>query len=90
MKFGRGYEEVNEKLSRKSRYTMSCYNCNYFYMSKDDDEEVCQNSRVLEYDMVISPTNIYCHYWEPCVDETPERPKEIKPIKSILKARRKK
>lgn len=64
MKFNRGYKEVRDRVSKGSKYTMSCYNCEYFYQDFGDDEEVCQNPGVLKYDMVITPTNIYCNKWK--------------------------
>lgn len=64
MKFNRGYKEVRERVSKGSKYTMSCYNCEYFYQDFGDKEEVCQNSNVLKYDMVITTTNIYCNHWK--------------------------
>lgn len=64
MKFTRGYDLVREKLSKGSKYTMSCYNCEYFYQDFGDKEEVCQNPNVLKYDMVVTATNIYCSRWK--------------------------
>lgn len=64
MKFSRGYGAVRERVSKGSVYTMSCYNCEYFYQDFGDKEEVCQNPNVLQYDMVVTPTNIYCNRWK--------------------------
>lgn len=64
MKFERGYKPVRDKISKGSKYTMSCYNCEYFYQSFGDKEEVCQNQNVLKYDMVVTQNNIYCNYWK--------------------------
>lgn len=64
MKFSRGYKEVRERVSKGSKFTMSCYNCEYFYQDYSDKEEVCQNPNVLKYDMVITATNIYCNHWK--------------------------
>ena len=64
MKFTKGYDAVRERVAKGSRYTMSCYNCEYFYQDFGDKEEVCQNSGVLKYDMVVTPTNIYCNKWK--------------------------
>lgn len=63
MKFDRGYKAVRERVSKGSKYTMSCYNCEYFYQGLSDKEEVCQNPNVLKYDMVVTATNIYCNRW---------------------------
>ena len=62
--FTRGYDPVRQKVSKGSRFTMSCYNCEYFYQAVGDKEEVCQNPDVLKYDMVITDTSIYCNRWE--------------------------
>lgn len=62
--FTRGYGEIREKLSKRSRFTMSCFNCHYFYQAVGDKEEVCQNPDVLKYDMVVTETSIYCNRWE--------------------------
>lgn len=64
MKFSRGYKDVRERVSKCSKYTMSCYNCEYFYQDFNDEEEVCQNPNVLKYDMVVTTTNIYCNHWK--------------------------
>lgn len=61
--FVRGYSPVREKLLKKSRFTMSCYNCGYYYQAVGDKEEVCQNPDVLKYDMVVTDNNIYCNRW---------------------------
>ena len=59
-----GYSEVRKRVSKGSKYTMSCYNCNYFYQSEEDTEEVCQNLDVLSFDMIITDTTVYCNRWE--------------------------
>ena len=61
--FTRGYSEVRQRVEKGSRFTMSCYNCDYFYQAVGDKEEVCQNPDVLKYDMVITETSIYCNRW---------------------------
>lgn len=66
MKFERGFKPVREKVSKGSKYTMSCYNCEYYYQSFGDREEVCQNPNVLKYDMVVTQTSIYCNRWKMC------------------------
>lgn len=66
MKFSRGYKPVREKVSKGSKYTMSCYNCEYYYQELGDKEEMCQNPNVLKYDMVITQTSIYCNRWKMC------------------------
>lgn len=42
---------------------MSCYNCDFFYQAVGDDTEVCQNSEVLQFDMIVTETSIYCNRW---------------------------
>lgn len=64
MNFSRGYDPVREKVSKGSKYTMSCYNCEYFYQEIGDDCEMCQNPNVIKYDMVVTTNNIYCNKWK--------------------------
>lgn len=66
MKFERGFKPVRDKVSKGSKYTMSCYNCDYFYQTEEDEEEVCQNPNVLKYDMVVTTSSIYCNRWKMC------------------------
>lgn len=66
MKFERGYKPVREKVSKGSKYTMSCFNCEYYYQEHGDKEEMCQNPNVLKYDMVVTQTSIYCNQWKLC------------------------
>lgn len=90
MLFKRGYTELNERLEKRSKYTMSCYNCMYFYQTKEDVEEVCQNPNVLKYDMVVDENNIYCNQWSNCADTDKDRlvkstDKVTRSIKDIYK-----
>lgn len=85
--FKRGYRELNERLERRSRYTMSCYNCNYFYKTDEDEEEVCQNPRVLKYDMVVTDNNIFCNLWERSGKSVEQKPEKPPSVKSIFKRR---
>lgn len=62
--FTKGYGDVRSRIMRNSHYTMSCYNCEYYYQASGDKEEVCQNQDVLKYDMVVTETNIFCNRWE--------------------------
>lgn len=64
--FTRGYSDIRNRLSKNSRFTQSCYNCEYYYQTAMDKEEVCQNPDVLKYDMVITESNIYCNRWKLC------------------------
>lgn len=61
--FTRGYDDVRRKVEKGSRFTMSCYNCDFFYQAVGDKTEVCQNPDVLKYDMVVTETSIYCNRW---------------------------
>ena len=61
--FSRGFDPVRRKVEKGSRFTMSCYNCDYYYQAVGDTEEVCQNPEVLKYDMVITNSSIYCNRW---------------------------
>lgn len=61
--FGFGFSGI-ETRAKKSKHLASCFNCKYYYQKKGDREELCQNVNVTEYDMVKTPTNIYCSYWE--------------------------
>lgn len=89
--FRRGYSDLNTRLEKRSRFTMSCFNCDYYYQTKEDEEEVCQNSSVLQYDMVVSENNIYCNQWKNCrYGQEKVEPVEQRPsIKSIFKKRKK-
>ena len=64
MIFKRGYGEVRQRVEKGSKYTMSCFNCEYYYQAVGDQTEVCQNPNVLKYDMVLTDTSIYCTQWE--------------------------
>ena len=64
-RLNRGYKEVSEKVMRNPKFFRSCYNCYYFYQSREDREELCQNPDVLEYDMVIEEDRFYCIKWRP-------------------------
>lgn len=68
--FSRGYNAVRVKVKKNSRFTMSCYNCDFFYQAEGDDHEMCQNPDVLKYDMVITENGVYCNRWVLFVRET--------------------
>lgn len=61
--FTRGYKESRERLAKNPYYCRSCFNCDYYYQAVGDKEECCQNSNVLEYDMVVDKNNVYCVHW---------------------------
>lgn len=67
--FTRGYGEVKDRLIKNSKYLMSCYNCDYFYKTHNDNEELCQNSEVLPYDIIVSEKAIYCSLWKPALSK---------------------
>ena len=62
--FNRGFKEVRQRVEKGSRFTMSCYNCDYYYQAVGDKTEVCQNPEVLKFDMVVTETSIYCTKWK--------------------------
>jgi len=62
--FNRGYKEVKEKVNKYPKIFMSCLNCVYYYQAVGDKEECCQNTEVLQYDMVVEDTRVYCIRWE--------------------------
>lgn len=76
--FSRGYGECRERLSHNPYYTRSCFNCAYYYQSFGDKEEVCQNTDVLEYDMVVEGNNIYCVKWKASSADRTEQQKMFK------------
>lgn len=63
MKLQKGYKAVRDKVLKNSKWNKSCTNCDYYYQASGDKEEVCQNLGVLEYDMVVQETRIYCLQW---------------------------
>lgn len=65
--FTRGYNDVQAKLSRRNRFVMSCYNCEYYYQAEGDEDEMCQNPEVLRYDMTVSENGVCCAKWKPLV-----------------------
>ena len=91
--FSRGFKEVNDRVSKGSKFTMSCYHCEYYYQDTGDSEEVCQNPDVLQYDMVVTTTTIYCNRWKPVQRKSPTKFKKGVDIcgrkKSILQKARK-
>lgn len=76
--FNRGYNEVRQRVEKGSRYTMSCYNCDYYYQAVGDKTEVCQNPEVLKYDMVVTETSIYCTKWKPTERYSSTHTKSVK------------
>ena len=66
----RGYSPVRRILERGSKFTRSCYNCDYYYQAPGDDEEVCQNEEVLRYDMIVTEAGVCCGQWRLCARKT--------------------
>ena len=64
--FSKGYSEPRQRMRKSCGYTMSCFNCKYYYQSVGDKEETCQNNSVLEYDMIVDGHRVYCTHWEMC------------------------
>lgn len=63
MNFSKGYKDSREKVKRSAKFTRSCFNCDYFYKTISDKEEVCQNPNVTQFDLVTEENNIFCCYW---------------------------
>lgn len=84
MKFNRGYSEVDDKIG-KSKFLKSCYNCGSFYQAVGDKKELCQDNQVLQYDMVVTETQVYCSHWRPV---TKSKGAENGEKKSIFKTRK--
>lgn len=78
----RGYSIAREKAAKSSKFLKSCYNCEYYYQSEEDTEEVCQNPNVLPYDMVITSSNIYCSLWKLSSQTTNKSKEKLKKCKS--------
>ena len=64
--FKKGFESVRERITtgRTSKYVMSCFNCNHYFKAPGDVEELCQNSQVLKYDIIVDGGRVYCSFWE--------------------------
>lgn len=76
----RGFNHVREQIQSKSRYLRDCNNCRFFYQAPFDEEELCQNEQVLEFDICTDNQRIYCCYWLPNGEnekkkKEPEKPK---------------
>ena len=69
MSFERGFNVSRKKAKKGIKYLRSCFNCNYFYKAVGDEDEVCQNPNVSEYDLVVDNNRVYCTYWSPIKEE---------------------
>lgn len=76
--FTRGYDESRKRMEKNSRFTRSCFNCAFYYLMHGDKEEMCQNSDVLEYDMIVEGNNVYCLKWQPASKVETEQQKLFK------------
>lgn len=71
--FSKGFDDLKERTKKTSRFIRCCDNCNFFYMTKDDEEEVCQNPDVLPYDVCLDEERTFCSYWRAVGDTRGER-----------------
>lgn len=62
--FEKGYRVAKEVAQNSPKYFRTCFNCQYFFKTDKDSEEVCQNDKVLRYDMIMTDTAIYCNRWK--------------------------
>ena len=63
-KFTRGYETCRKRIAKNPYYSRSCFNCEYFYQAVGDKQECCQNTNVLEFDMIVKDNTVYCVHWK--------------------------
>mgnify|MGYP000086900478 CR=1 FL=1 len=75
--FKKGFKPVVKQLMKRSKYVMSCESCKYLYKGEGDDEELCQNSNVTEWDMITDERAIYCTYWTPCGEVESDKRKSV-------------
>ena len=61
----RGFAPIREQIQAKSRFLRDCNNCKHFYQAPLDEEELCQNDQVLEFDICVDKERTYCCYWQP-------------------------
>lgn len=61
--FSRGYSECRKRVEKGSKFTNSCFNCDWYFKADGDREELCQNPEVLKYDMIVTESGIYCNRW---------------------------
>lgn len=64
----RGYGKSRERVEKSVRFSRSCFNCEWYYKTMEDDEEVCQNQDVTKYDVIFDGNRVYCSYWKLVVD----------------------
>ena len=70
LKFSRGYQVCKDRIDRNPKFNRSCLNCDSYYQAVGDKQECCQDTSVLEYDMITENNNIYCAHWKPCKKST--------------------
>ena len=68
IKFSEGYDKINSRLKKAGKFIRDCNNCTYLYKTEEDEEEVCQNSNVVEYDICKDGDRVYCGFWSPSKD----------------------
>lgn len=64
MQFSRGYSDSRNKVKKAVKFMRSCFNCDFFYKTMSDKEEVCQNPNVTQFDLVVEDNNAYCCFWK--------------------------
>lgn len=64
LNFSKGFKDVREKVNKSAKYMRACENCKFFYQSREDDEEVCQNTEVLEFDICVEGSRTFCVFWK--------------------------
>ena len=74
----RGFLPIREQIQSKSRFLRDCNNCKHFYQDTSDEEELCQNEQVLEFDICVDKERTYCCYWQP----TEEKVKKQESVKT--------
>ncbi|MBO8161080.1 MAG: hypothetical protein H0Z24_05540 [Thermosipho sp. (in: Bacteria)] len=62
--FNVGWKFVREKVNNNPQFFRNCNNCRYYYQLEGEDEEYCQNEKVLEYDIIVENDRTYCLYWK--------------------------
>lgn len=72
MLMSRGYSNIRDRINKNPFYNRSCFNCIYYYKKRGDDEELCHNNNVLEYDVCVDGNRIYCGFWGGIKNESRE------------------
>lgn len=64
LNLSRGYSSIREKVTKSARYMRACENCKFYFQTTEDEEEVCQNPEVLEFDICQDGDRVYCAFWK--------------------------